>query len=128
MRDFHAMVIDHVRQVIRWMAIRLQQDRVIINTVDQVQFASVGLILARFPVDEIVEHRVSLHLQSDHVCLALGCAVCRLFGGDVDAFSVVSWGQSCLATVARERIKPLCGAETAVGMAVGDEVVGVGPI
>lgn len=122
------MVIDHIRQVVRWMAIRLQQDRVIINTIDQVQLASVGLVLARFPVDEVVEHGVSLHLQSNHMCLGLGCAVCRLFGGDAGAFSVVSRGQSCLATVARERIEPLCGAETAVGMAVRDEVIGVGPI
>lgn len=128
MRDFHAMVIDHIRQVVRWMTIRLQQDRVIINTIDQVQLASVGLVLARFPVDEIVEHGVSLYLQTNHMCLALGCAVGRLFGGDVGAFSVVSRGQSCLAAVARERIEPLCGTETTVGMAVRDEVIGVGPI
>lgn len=114
------MVINHIGQMICWMSIRLQQDRVIIYTVYQVQLAIVGLVLSSLPIDEIIEHRVSFHLQPDHMCLALGCSVCRLLGGDIGAFSVVSRGQSCLAAVARKRIESLGGAETAVGVAVGD--------
>lgn len=102
MCDLHAMVIHHIRQMICRMSIRLQQNRVIVNSINQVQLTAVRSVLPRLAVDKIVEHGISLHLQPDHVSFALGCSIRGLLRGDVPALSIVSRCQPSLASVACE--------------------------
>lgn len=128
MGNLHAMIIHHVSQMVRWVTVRLQQNRIIIDSVNQVQFAVVGPILTRLAVHQIIEHGVSLHLQSNRMRLALGGSVLRLLRRDISAFSIVSWRKPRLTAVAGERVESLRRAEAPVGMAIGDEIVGVGSI
>lgn len=107
MCDLHAMVIHHIRQMICRVSIRLQQNRIIVNSINQIQLAAVGPTLSRLPIDQVVEHGVSLHLQPDHVSLALGCSIRGLLRGDVSALPIISRCQPRLASVACERVKAL---------------------
>lgn len=87
--DLHAMVVDHIGKVIGWMAVRFQQNGVIVHPLDQIQFVG-RAVLSGLAIDQIIEHRVSLHLQTNHMRLSVCCAFFGFLGGDVCAFSVVS--------------------------------------
>lgn len=58
MRNLHTMIIHHIRQVIGRMTIRLEQDRVIIHSIDEIQLTT-RPILSGFAVDHVVVQRVS---------------------------------------------------------------------
>jgi hypothetical protein len=75
MGNLHAMVIYHVRQVVRGVSIRLNENRIVVYTVDKIQLFVAGLVLAGFTIDQIIEHRVTLHLQSDDMCLSIGRSI-----------------------------------------------------
>jgi len=126
--DLHAMVIHHIRQMICRVSIWLHHNGIVVNSVNQVHFTAVGFILPRLAIDQVVEHGISFHLQPDHVGFAVGCSIRRLFRGYGRAFSVISRCQTRLASVACERIEALGGAEAAIGMAVGDQFVGMGSV
>jgi hypothetical protein len=73
--NLHTVVVYHVRQVICRMTIRFQQNWIIIDSINQIQFAVVGLVLSRFAINQVIEHGISFDLQTDYVCLALGGSV-----------------------------------------------------
>ena len=121
------MVVDHIGQMIGRVAVRFEQNGVIVHPLDQVQLVG-RAILSGFAVYQIVEHRVSFHPQTDHMRLSVGCAFLGFLGGDVGAFPVVAWGQAGLAAMSRESVQSIGGAETSVGMTVVDEIVCVGAV
>jgi hypothetical protein len=111
--------------MICWVAIRLDQDRIIIYAINEVHFVVVGLILTRLAVNQIVKHGVSLDLQPNDMCLALMGPIVRLIRGNICAFTIVAWRQTCRASVAGMGIESFGGTETSVGMAIRDQIVGV---
>jgi len=92
MRNFHVVVVDNIRQVIGRMAVRFEENWVIVDAIDELQLLFASTILARLAVDQIIKHRILICLEPDHKWLSLGCALGGFFGGDVKAGSVVAQG------------------------------------
>lgn len=90
MSNLHVVVVHYVRQVVGRMTVRLQEDRIIVDAIDKLQLLFASSILARLAVDQILEHRVLVGLEPDHVWLSLGCPLGGFFCGDVKAGSVVA--------------------------------------
>lgn len=92
MRNLHTMIIHHIRKMISRMSIRLDQDRIVINPINHLQFIILGLILARLAVDQVVEQRVSVRPQTNHMRFPLDCFILGFFCGYVCALTVVAGG------------------------------------
>lgn len=74
MSNLHAVVIYHVGQMVCGMAVRFDENGVIIYTVDEVQFL-IAFVLANFPIDQISELVVFIQLQANDMCLPLRCSI-----------------------------------------------------
>jgi hypothetical protein len=76
MSDLHVVVIHDIGQVIRWIAIGLQQNGVIVNTIHCLEKLLLTiLILPCRPNYEIIEFRVLVRFQPDNMRFSL----CRSF-------------------------------------------------
>ena len=122
MGDLHAMIIYHVRQMVGWVSVGLDQDGIIVHPLDKIQLVW-RAVLARLAVHQVIEHRVSLHLQPDDMRFALGRPLFGLVRGDLAAFSIVTCRQTSLAAMSGESVQSVGRAEAAVGVAVLDQLV-----
>lgn len=127
MGDLHEMIIHHVRQMIGRVSVGLDQNGIVIDTLDQIQLVR-RAVLARLAVHQIVEHRVSFHLQSNDMRFTLGRPLFRLLRRDLPAFPIVTGRQSSLAAMSGESVQSIGGAEAAVGVAVLDQLLRVGAV
>ena len=124
MSDLHVVVIHHIGQVVCRITIGLQQNRVIINMIhflDQLLLAV--LILTGRPKNEILEFRVLVGFQPDHMCFPLCRPFFCFFGRYVDALAIVTERKTSLVALSGKRIESFGAAETAVGMSGVNEIV-----
>jgi hypothetical protein len=70
MGDLHAMIVHHICQVVGRVSVRLEKDRVIVDSLNEIQLA-VRAVLASLAVDQVIEHGIALYLQAHDMRFAL---------------------------------------------------------
>lgn len=61
MSDLHAMVVHHIGEMICGESIGFHEDGVIVDTINQVQLAAVGFVLARLTIYQVLEQGVFIN-------------------------------------------------------------------
>jgi hypothetical protein len=113
----HEAVVDHVRQVVGGKAVGLE-DHLIVDG---------GPVLPDLAAEEIRKHALALdgNLHSDHVALAGSGARLRFLDSDRPAAPVVAGEDLRLDMLGPHRLESLPGAETAIGVALLQELLDV---
>lgn len=115
MGDLHVLVVDHVSKVVGREAIPLDDDVVVLK-----------LLLLEVVVDEILDPGGGLGaLEPDGELLALGRSVDGLLGINMTACPWVECRLACFVGDSLVLVEGLGGAEASVGLALGNQLVGV---
>jgi hypothetical protein len=105
MRNFHVVVIDDIGQVICWIPIRLQENGVIIYTIDLLPLLLPAIqVLPRGAKHNVVKRRVPISFQPNNMCFAVGGPFFCLLARFVDTLAIVSEGKAGLVALSGKHI------------------------
>lgn len=118
MTDAHQMVINHMRKMVRRIAVRLDNHRVPLDLGHIIGHPSKNHIL------ELHALRVSrVHLEPNTELLILGQPLCQLHGCQMATAVVVARHLACLQRLLAQQLQPALRAEAIVRRAILDQLL-----